>query len=80
MNLDAWVRANVEPPASRYPTIARDELAPLDAIAFPSIPQLPFPAYMPQVWRMDFGPDFTKDPPVLGRPVRRAGSARERGW
>jgi hypothetical protein len=63
MDLDAWIRSNVDPPASRYPTIARAELAPLEAMTFPRIPAFPFPAYMPQVWRMD----LSKEPPVLGR-------------
>jgi small-conductance mechanosensitive channel len=37
------------------------------------IPGFVFPDYMPQVWRMDFGPEFeaariiTNEPPLLGR-------------
>jgi len=40
----------------------------------PRSPVIPFADYMPQVWRMDFGPEFqtkgiiTKEPPQLGRP------------
>src|SRR4030095_17156552 len=38
------------------------------------VPALPFPAYMPGVWRMDYGSEYaatrviTKEPPVLGDP------------
>jgi Alpha/beta hydrolase domain len=73
-DLDRWVTAGTEPPASRYPTIARRELVAREAVRFPAIPSLPFPAYMPGVWRMDFGPQYatqrviTIEPPALGAP------------
>lgn len=71
--LDAWIHNGKEPPPSRYPTIARSELAPRASVKFPKIPGFTFPDYMPQVWRMDFGAEFptkgiiTKEPPLLGR-------------
>ena len=52
--------------------IRLQELVPRDAVRFPAIPSLPFPAYMPGVWRMDFGPEYatqrviTIEPPALG--------------
>ena len=71
--MDDWIRSNVEPPPSRYPAIARGELVPREAVRFPSVPSLPFPAYMPQVWRVDYGPEYAStrvisEPPALGRP------------
>jgi hypothetical protein len=72
--LDDWIRGGTAPPPSRYPTVAARQLVARGAVRFPRVPTLPFPAYMPAVWRMDFGPDFartrtiTREPPVLGDP------------
>jgi hypothetical protein len=72
LGLDDWIRAGIEPPPSRYPTIARTELVAREAVRFPRVPSLPFPSYLPQVWRMDLGAEFattrviTKEPPALG--------------
>jgi hypothetical protein len=74
LDMDAWIRSNTEPPPSRFPTIAGGELVPREAVRFPTVPSLHCPAYMPQVWRMDYGPEYasariiTKDPPALGKP------------
>jgi hypothetical protein len=74
IDLDEWIRLGTEPPPSRHPTIAKRELVARDAVRFPSLPALPFPAYLPGVWRMDFGDEFpttrviTKEPPALGAP------------
>ncbi|MBI4266718.1 MAG: hypothetical protein HY657_20310 [Acidobacteria bacterium] len=74
--LDEWVRADTPPPPSVYPTIAKGELVPLERVRFPVVPSFPFAEYMPQVWRMDYGPAFadarviTLEPPALGAPFR----------
>jgi hypothetical protein len=74
IDLDRWITAGTEPPPSRYPTIARRQLVPREAVHFPKTPSLPFPDYMPGVWRMDYGDDYlsqrviTKEPPTLGAP------------
>ncbi len=74
VDLDQWVTRSTAPPPSRYPTIARRQLVPREAVRFPKIPSLPFAEYMPGVWRMDFGADYsstrviTKEPPSLGEP------------
>jgi len=73
LDLDAWIGAGTEPPASRYPSLAKGELVAREAVRFPKSPAIPFPEYMPHVWRMDFGPEFAakgitaNEPPVLGR-------------
>jgi hypothetical protein len=76
LDMDAWVQSNGEPPRSRYPTIAEGQLVPRAAVRFPKVAALPFPAYMPQVWRMDFGAQYgttrviTTEPPVLAAAYR----------
>jgi hypothetical protein len=72
VNLDDWLKSGTEPPPSRYPRIARGELVPRERVRFPKIPSLPFADYMPGVWRMDYGAEYsstrviTKEPPALG--------------
>jgi hypothetical protein len=74
LDLDAWIGAGVAPPRSRYPSVAKGELTALKSVAFPKIPKLAFPKYMPQVWPMNYGPEFltkgiiANEPPVLGQP------------
>jgi hypothetical protein len=74
LDLDAWIDQGVSPPPSRYPAVAKGELVPLESVAFPKIPRLAFPKYMPQVWPMNYGPEFltkgiiANEPPALGPP------------
>jgi hypothetical protein len=71
--LQAWLKDNVEPPASVYPRLAANELAPPDKLRFP-VPGVKVPRYPRRGWRLDFGPDFaskgivTIEPPALGEP------------
>jgi hypothetical protein len=74
VDLDRWITSGIEPPPSRYPTIRSGELVSQTAVRFPKVPSFPFATYMPGVWRMDFGPEYsttrviTREPPALGRP------------
>jgi hypothetical protein len=76
IDLEQWLSRGTTPPPSRYPTLARGQLVAREAVRFPTIPSLPFAAYMPGVWRMDYGPEYsttrviTKEPPSLGEPFR----------
>lgn len=76
LDLDGWVREQREPPPSTYPSIARGELVARADVRFPDVPSFPFAPYMPQVWRMGYGPRFnldkvvTREPPSLGSPYR----------
>jgi hypothetical protein len=76
LELDAWTRGDREPPASQYPAIAKGELVPLEAVHFPKVPSFPFTTYMPRVWRMDYGREYsttrviTIEPPQTGEPYR----------
>jgi hypothetical protein len=59
-----WVVSDVEPPPSRYPTIARGDLVPPGAAStgFPAIPGQPLPdgVFLP-FYDYDFGPRFRSD-------------------
>src|SRR5262245_57111041 len=76
LDLDAWLRDETDPPPSQYPSIARGDLVPMEAVNFPKTPSMPFVSYMPQVWRMDYGSTFnssriiSNEPPLLGLPYR----------
>jgi hypothetical protein len=49
---------------------------PIGSVEFPHIPNLKFAPYMPQAWRMDYGPEFARkrvisnEPPTLGAQYR----------
>lgn len=76
VELDAWTRGEREPPESQYPTIAKGQLVPLEDVHFPNVPSFPFATYMPQVWRLDFGREYSAtrvvavEPPRTGDPYR----------
>jgi hypothetical protein len=76
VELDAWTRGEREPPESQYPTIAKGQLVPLADVHFPNVPSFPFATYMPQVWRLDFGREYSAtrvvaiEPPRTGDPYR----------
>jgi hypothetical protein len=76
VELDAWTRGDLEPPPSQYPTIARGELVSLEDVRFPKVPSFPFATYMPRVWRMDYGREYSAtrvisvEPPRTGAPFR----------
>lgn len=69
--LDRWVTDGVEPPASRYPTIADGTLIAADAGTWPTIPGVTIPPAPMVTYRLDFGPEWTQgrvtiEPPRLG--------------
>ncbi|HEX4308587.1 MAG TPA: alpha/beta hydrolase domain-containing protein [Acidobacteriaceae bacterium] len=71
-NMNAWVRDNVDPPASSYPHIADGTLVPREQLAFPAIPNIHAPENYNCAWHLDFGPDwqrtgiFAIEPPIVG--------------
>jgi hypothetical protein len=76
LDLDAWTASKSEPPSSRYPSVVKGELVALEDVRFPAAPSFPFATYMPQVWRLDYGPGYattrviTNEPPHVGAPYR----------
>ncbi len=71
LDLDEWVAKGTKPPDSAYPHLA--DLVSRDRVAFPKVPGVEFPPYMPRNWRVDYGPDFStegiiaNEPPKLGQ-------------
>ncbi|MGB7220593.1 MAG: alpha/beta hydrolase domain-containing protein [Vicinamibacterales bacterium] len=76
LDLDAWTRNESEPPPSQYPSISKGELVTLRDVRFPAIPRFSLAAYIPPVWRMDFGATFdtvrviSNEPPRIGTPYQ----------
>jgi hypothetical protein len=72
--LDAWTGSGTEPPSSRYPRIAADQLVPLGALSFPSLPNVSLPRRIQTAFRVDYGPEFREkgivgiEPPKVGKP------------
>jgi len=75
-NMDAWVRSNTPPPASKYPKIADGNLIPLSKNKFPAIPGVNRPKDFVEACHLDFGPNWratgvlTVQPPKVGKPFR----------
>lgn len=74
VNLDAWVKDNIAPPASAYPRLDSGTLVSREKLAFPKIPGVSPPERAHEALRLDFGPRWeterviTKEPPALGKP------------
>ena len=62
--MQAWLKDGIEPPASEYPRIAKDQLVSLGAYAFPKIPGVQIPAIKREAYRLD----FSMEPPKAGAP------------
>jgi hypothetical protein len=75
VNLDRWLTAGVEPPASAVPRLADGSAVPAEATApvFRAIPGARFPDRIPRPARLDFGPETARGiattlPPKVGTP------------
>ena len=73
-DMHAWVKDQVEPPASLYPRAGKDQLVTLGALHFPAIPGVALPAHVVGAYHADYGPQFKShgivsiEPPKLGKP------------
>ena len=74
VRLDRWVTAQEAPPPSRHPCLADGTAVPAEqtAATFTAIPGVQFPAHLPRVVRLDFGPEAeaglaTLLPPRVGQ-------------
>lgn len=71
--VNEWLTNGTEPPASRYPTVARQELVPTERLRFPKLATASAPKAVPAVCRLDFGPEYESanivsvQPPRVGR-------------
>jgi hypothetical protein len=71
--MDKWVAEDVAPPPSRYPRIADGTLVAREQGGWPAIPGFKFPVPQIGVYRLDFGPNWSKgivdnEPPKIGKP------------
>ena len=71
-SLDRWIADDVEPPPSRYPTLADGTLTAIDKSGWPAIPGYVRPQSPMTTYRLDFGPEWskgivTKEPPGIGK-------------
>ena len=75
VNLDRWAASGVEPPASRHPHVAQGTAVKPEEVGprFTAIPGVGFPAHIPHLSRLDFGPDADKG--VLSRVPGLVGAA-----
>lgn len=64
-----WLTAGTEPPASRYPTLAKGAL--VSPAKLTPVTNLKFPAFVPEVTRLDFGPDFLRTGVIVKQPPER---------
>ena len=84
VNLDRWVAAGVEPPASRIPRIADGTAVQAESLApfYATIPGARFPERIARPTRLDFGPDYERGiaayPPKSGEPYKTYVSAVDR--
>jgi hypothetical protein len=75
IRMDEWVNGEKDPPPSRYPRLADCTAVAPNQLrgVFAAIPGAGFPAHLPQVVRLDFGPDSMRGmatilPPLGGKP------------
>jgi hypothetical protein len=62
--MQAWLKDGKQPPASVYPQIAKDQLVPVGAYAFPKVPGIATPRYNRRAFRLA----FSIEPPSVGTP------------
>jgi hypothetical protein len=74
VNLDAWVRDGVEPPASAVPRLADGTAVPAETTekTFAAIPGVRFPDRVERPVRLDFGPEWSRG--VCGTLPAKAGA------
>jgi hypothetical protein len=64
LDMQKWLKDGVEPPASQYPRISKDQLVAPGAWAFPKIEGVRTPHIKREAYRLDFG----AMPPKIGEP------------
>ena len=66
-SLDAWVRQDTTPPASRHPKLADLTLVARDNLKFPAIPGVKWPAHVPGGYRSDVAGPFSALPFLVSK-------------
>ena len=62
--MQAWLKDGTEPPASRYPLLAQNQLVTVGTFAFPHLKDIAVPRRKREAYRLD----FTSEPPKIGDP------------
>lgn len=84
INLDQWVSADVEPPASAFPRIADGTAVEAESLGayYRSVPGIRFPDRITRPTQLDFGPEMGRGiaayPPQVGAAYRTYVSAIDR--
>jgi hypothetical protein len=71
VSFDDWVTKGKEPPPSRYPSVG--ELASLEELNFPKIPDFTPLSYQRKAMRLDFGPEFLGKGIISNQPPEVVG-------
>lgn len=71
VNFDDWVTKGKEPPPSRYPSVG--ELAALEELSFPKIPNFTPLGYQRKAMRLNFGPEFLSKGIISNQPPEVVG-------
>ena len=71
VNFDDWMTKGKEPPPSRYPSVG--ELASLEELNFPKIPNFTPLGYQRKAMRLDFGPEFLSKGVISNQPPEVVG-------
>ncbi len=68
--LNEWVTNEVEPPASAYPRIDKDQLVSAKALQFPSVPGVLKPKATQPAYHVDYGSEFATRGIVVNEPPK----------
>jgi hypothetical protein len=76
--LDAWIRDDIQPPRSRYPSIAHGTLGGWQegAIGWQAVPGVRFPTVIHEPALIEFGEEFAVTQRVTLHPPRQVGAYR----
>ncbi len=62
--MDRWIKTDIQPPASRFPLLAKNELTLMEGLHFPKVPGVEPPLHKREAYRLD----FSVEPPKMGAP------------
>ena len=71
LDMQNWLEAGTEPPASVFPKIRDGQLTTMDHLHFPAVPGVHVPAHKREAYRLD----FSVEPPKTGAPLSYFGAA-----
>jgi hypothetical protein len=69
-SMNEWVTKDVEPPASAYPRIDKDQLVSAAALQFPNVPGVKKPTSPMPAYHVDYGAEFASKGIVVNEPPK----------